>query len=198
MTAHWSELTKILLPGLLLMSISTVPLALGTIAAALHLRKGKTGPYLRNLSGSTAVGLVALGLLFGSLFGSDPPSSSTAGLIFLFAPLYSAVALGFGYGMAALAHRMAAKSAEAIGTKVLITTRSRRFVWVPVAMLCILMFGIIKDSVQHSDLAIAEHASNPETLQWVFEAVAKGKPTPSASRYSSLRTQIRLPKFSIS
>jgi hypothetical protein len=93
---------------------------------------------------------------------------------------------------------MAAKSAEAGGTKVLITTRSRRFVWVPVAMLCILMFGIIKDSVQHSDLAIAEHASNPETLQWVFEAVAKGKPTPSASRYSSLRTQIRLPKFSIS
>ena len=175
MTAYWSEFTTILLPGVLLMAISALPLALGTIAAARHLWKTNAGAYLRNLWGSTAAGVVALGLLFGSLFGTDLSSSSTAGLIFLFVPVYSAVALGVGYGLGALAYRKVAKTAEATGEVATLPAGARRFIWVPVAMLGVLMFGILRYSIQHNDLAVAERASNPETLHWVYEKVARGE-----------------------
>ena len=175
MTAYWSDFTKILLPGLLWMSISAFPLALGTMFAVLHRWKSRTGPYLRNLWGSTAAGVVAVGLLFGSLFGTDLSSSSTAGLIFLFAPIYSAVALGIGYGLGAFAYRQLAKREEASGEEPGISLISRHLIWAPVAMLSILMFGIVKYSVQHNDLAVAERASNPETLRWVYEKAAKGE-----------------------
>src|SRR2546423_15060239 len=139
MTTQWSEYAAILLPGLALMSIAAVPLAVGTIMAAFRLRKREAGPYVRNLWGSTAAGLVVLALLFSYLFGKDLSRSSTAGLVFLFAPIYSAIALGIGYGMVAFVYRMTAKDASADTTRRLISISSRRFVWVPIAMLSILM-----------------------------------------------------------
>jgi hypothetical protein len=163
---------------MLLMSTSTVPLALGTIAASLYLRKGKTNQYRRSLWGSTAAGLVALGLLYGSLFGSDLSSSSTAGLIFLFAPIYSAIGLGLGYAFGAIAHRVSATSAETAAATIAISVGSRRALWIPIAMLSVLLIGIIRYCVLNNDLAVAERASNPETLQWIFDKVAQGSADP--------------------
>ena len=146
--------------------------------ATFRLRRREAGPYVRNLWGSTTAGLVALTLLFGSLFGEDLSSSSTAGLVFLFAPIYSAIALGVGYGIGAAVYRESAKRSAADTTQGLISINSRRFVWVPVAMLGVLMFGIIKYFAQYNDLAVAEQASNPETLQWVYEKALKGDADP--------------------
>jgi hypothetical protein len=160
------------------MSISALPLALGTMSAVRHLRTNKAGPYLRNLWGSTAAGLVAIGLLFGSLFRTDLSSSSTAGLIFLFAPIYSGIALGIGYGLGALTYRTLAQTAESSRTQPAISSVSRRFIWVPVTILSILMFGVIKYSIQNNDLEVAERAASPETLQWVYEKAVRGEADP--------------------
>lgn len=175
MTTNWREFAEILLPGLLFMLISAVPLLLGTLAAVRHLRTNNVGPLVRNIWGSTAAGLVALGMLFGSLFGTDLSKSSTAGLIFVVVPIYAAVALGLGYGLGALAYRKLAAAAESIGTQPVISAGYRRFIWVPVAMLSVLLFGMLKNSIQHNDLAVAERASSPETLHYVHEKVLRGE-----------------------
>lgn len=121
---------------------------------------------------------MALGLLWGSLFGTDLSKSSTAGLIFLFVPIYSGIALAGGYGLGALAYRRLIDLAGTAEQKVSISPSTRRFVLVPVAMLGVLMFGIVKYSVQHNDMAVAERASSPETLHWVYDKVQRGEADP--------------------
>lgn len=175
MTAYWIESAWILLPGLLLMSVSAVPAAIGTVAALRHLRKQSVGPYIRNLWAGTAAGFVALGLLAGSLFGSDLSKSSTAGLIFVFVPIYAGIALGAGYGIGVLAHRTLARLAAAAGRELALSAGLRLFAWVPVALLGVLMLGIVKYSVQHGDMAMAERASNPEILQTVYARMERGE-----------------------
>lgn len=175
MIAYWTEFVAILLPGLLFMSVSALPSALGTFAAFRYLRKNNVGSYIRNIWGSTAAGLVALGLLFGALFGSDLSKSSTAGLIFVFVPIYAAMALGAGYGLGALAFRRLAAVSKDAGSQPVISTGYRSFIWVPLAMLGVLLFGMLKYSVQHNDLAVAERASGSDTLHYVHGKVVRGE-----------------------
>ncbi|MFN9571771.1 MAG: hypothetical protein ACK58C_05060 [Betaproteobacteria bacterium] len=174
MSAYWIDFARILWPGFLWMSISAFPLAIGTGLAAIHLRRGKFGPYRRNLWSSTTAGIVALGLLWGSLFGGDLSSSSTAGLIFLFVPIYSAIGLGIGYVLGALAHRKATADALALATEPALSRRERRFVAVPIALLAVLLFGMLKQSVQNNEMEMAERATNPETLRQLHQKVLNG------------------------
>ena len=175
MTAYWSDFIRLLLPGLLLMSISALPLALGTVIAAVQLRRANAGSYIRNLWGSTAAGFAALVFLFGSLFGGDLSSSSTGGLIFLFATIYSAIALAIGYALGALTYRVAARNAISKGEGPKISRLGGRTILLPIAMLSVLLFGMIRYSVQNNDLTVAERATNPETLQWEMRKVARGE-----------------------
>lgn len=158
----------IALPGFLLSSISALPLALGTLAAACYLRAGARPAYLRNLAGSIAAGVVVLLLLWGSLFGNDLSGSSTAGLIFLFAPIYAAAAQGIVYGISAAVVRKSPTLEE-------ISLPARRALLAPVVMLAVLLFGLLKTSVGGNDLAVAERASNPDTLHRLFEDSRTGK-----------------------
>lgn len=158
----------IALPKLLLSSISALPLALGTIAAVRHMRAGTRSAYLRNLIASIAAGAVALALLWGSLFGDDLSSSSTASLIFLFAPIYAAVAQGIVFGIGAVVVRKS-PTPEAI------SPLARRAMLVPLFMLAVLMFGLIKTSAHGNDFAVAERASDPKTLQRLFEKSRTGE-----------------------
>ena len=144
MTAYWIEFIEILLPGLLFMAVSALPLALSTLAAFRHLQRNKVGSYVRNIWASTAAGLVALGLLFGALFGSDLSKSSTAGLIFVWVPIYTLMALGAGYGLGALAHQKLAAMSQSGGTQPVISRGYRRFIWAPVAILSVLVFGLLR------------------------------------------------------
>jgi hypothetical protein len=161
----------IALPGLLFSSISALPLVLGVIAAMRHLRAATRYAYLRNLIASTAAGAAALALLWGSLFGNDLSASSTAALIFAVAPFYAAIAQGIAYGIAAAAFRKPA-------TPQAISLSARSAMLVPLLLLAILMFGLIKSSVHGNDLAVAERASDPKTLQRLFEQSRIGKADP--------------------
>lgn len=158
----------IALPGFLFSSISALPLGLGVLAAVRHKRASARAAYLRNLNASIAAGAVILLLLWGSLFGDDLSSSSTAGQIFLFAPIYAAAAQGIVYGI----------STAAIGKSAApetISLSSRRAILVPLSMLIVLMAGLLKTSVEGNELAVAERASNPETLQRLFEQSLTGE-----------------------
>jgi hypothetical protein len=178
MTSPWVDYVNVMLPGLIFASVSIFPLTLATIAAWFALRNGRVGLYVSSLWGSTAAGGVALLLLFGSLFGADLSSSSTAGLIFLFAPIYSAIALVIGYAIGAAAYRKLKIEAKANGASLTISSISRRLLWVPFAILSVLAIGIMKTSIKGNDLAVAERASNPETLQWELERVSNGTVDP--------------------
>jgi hypothetical protein len=162
------EALLIALPGFLLSSISALPLALGTLAAARHLRVGARPAYLRNLAGSIAAGATVLLLLWGSLFGNDLSSSSTAGLIFIFAPIYAAVAQAIVYGISAAVVRKSPAQAP-------ISLSRGKALLLPLIMLVVLLVGLLKTSVAGNDLAVAERASNPDTLHRLFEDSLTGK-----------------------
>jgi len=167
------EFAEILLPGLALKSISILPLAFGLLIAIRHLRSGRMNLYTRNLFGSLAASVVVLGLLWGSLFGVDLSSSSTAGLIFLFAPIYSLAALLVGYLIGVAANRGSRSAdANAVGNP-LIPGWGRTLIWIPVLILVTVMFGITRYSFLNNDLSVAEHASRPETLRYVLEKAAR-------------------------
>lgn len=168
MSAYWADYVRLMMPGFLWTAASALPLAIATALAAIHLGRRKPGPYRRNLWGSTAAGAVAFGLLFEALFG-EGLKGSTAGLIFLFVPIYSAVALGVGYGLGALAHRRAGHTTQAA-----ISQTERRFIALPSIMLVALSIGMLKHSIQHNDLTVAERATNPETLRSIHQRARSG------------------------
>lgn len=159
----------IALPSFLLSSLSALPLAIGIIAAARHMRAAAWPAYLRNLAGSIAAGVVALFLLWGSLFGNALSSSSTAGLIFIFVPIYAAAAQSIVYGISAAVVGKSSTNPEAISSP------ARKTLLAPVLMLAVLLFGLLKITVGGNDLAVAEQASNPEILQRLFEESRTGK-----------------------
>jgi len=175
MTTYWTEFIEILLPGLMFMAVSALPLALSTLAAFRHLRKNNVGSYVRNIWSSTAAGLVTLGFLFGALFGSDLSKSSTAGLIFVWMPIYAVIALGIGYGVGSLAYKELAALSENTSTQPVISKGYRRFIWVPAAILSVLIFGMLRYSIQHNDLAVAESASKSDTLHYLYGKVLRGE-----------------------
>lgn len=174
MSAYWIEYTEILLPGLMLESISAIPLALGTLAAIRHLRAGRRGPYIKNLCGSIAAGFVTLALLWDSLFGDNRSTSPTAGLIFAFAPLYSAVALLVGYLIGFTIIRASDRTDDKSEANSF-PGHERKLVWIPVLFLAVLMFGVTKYAILNNDLSVAAHASRSETLHYVLERATQGK-----------------------
>lgn len=168
MSAYWVDYVRLMIPGFLLTAASALPLAIATAVAAAHLGWRNPGPYRRNLWASTAAGIVALGLLFDAFFG-EGLKGSTAGLIFLFVPIYSAAALGMGYGLGALAHRRASHATEATLSKI-----ERRFIVVPGIMLVALLIGMLKHSIQHNDLTVAGQATNLETIRSIHQKSRSG------------------------
>src|SRR6266536_12958 len=175
MSTYWIEFIEILLPGLALKLIATLPLVLGTVGAVRHLRAERKRPYIRNLSGAIAAGVVTVGLLCTSLFGDSLSRSSTAGLIFLFAPIYSAVALLVGYLIGVVLNRASSRTDEDREANPPIPSPERKLVWMPVLVLGIVVFGVTRYSVLNNDVSVAERASRPETLRYVFEKALAGK-----------------------
>lgn len=151
-----------------LLSISGLPLGLGTLAAVRHLRAGAWKAYLCNLAASIAAGTVTLFLLWGSFFGDDLSSSSTASVVFVIAPIYAAVAQGIVYSIAKVVLRNR-PMAEAISQPV------RKALLLPVFMLVVLLFGLLKISTENNDLSVAGRATNPQTLHRLLDDSRTGK-----------------------
>lgn len=174
MSAYWLEFIEILLPGLALKAISTLPLVLALIGAIRHLRTDRKRPYIRNLSGAIAAGVVTLGLLWTSLFSDNLSNSSTAGLIFLFTAIYSAVALLVGYLIGVMVNRASSRPDGNSEANPPIPAHERKLVWIPVLIFAIVIFGITRYSILNNNLSVAEKATRPETLRYVFEKTVAG------------------------
>ena len=152
----------------MLTSISALPLVIGLLAAAHHLRAGRRAAYLKNLCGSIAAGVVALVLLLRPLFDDNSSSSSTASLIFVVVPVYAAVAYGIVYWICEVALGKA-DSPEAL------SVLARGAILVPLFMLVVLMSGLLKTSVEGNDFAVARKASNPKILHRLLEKSRTGE-----------------------
>lgn len=152
----------------LFVSVSVLPLGLGTLAAARHLRARAGKLFLCNLVAGMAAGAVTLVLLWGSLFGDDLSSSSTASLAFLFAPIYAAVAQGIVYGVARVVLRNRPPTGE-------VSAPLRKALLLPVLMLLVLLFGVLKISTQDNDLSVAERSANPQTLHRLLDESRSGQ-----------------------
>lgn len=165
---YWIEFVLVMIPGFLFTSILALPLGLGLFFAVSHLRRGARIKYLRNLYGSIAAGIVAFLLLSGSLFGDDLSSSSTAALIFLFAPIYSALAFGTVYGVSTLLLGKPETSES-------IPSVERIFLSIPITILLVLIVGILKISIQGNDRTIAYESSNPDILVQMYNKSLHGE-----------------------
>ncbi len=196
MNGYWIEFIEILLPGLALKLIATLPLVLGTVGAIRHLRAERKHPYIRNLCGAIAAGVVTIGLLWTSLFGDALSRSSTAGLIFLFAPIYSAAALLVGYLIGLVINRASSRADEHGEANPPIPSSERKLVWAPVLLLGIVVFGVNRYSILNNDLSVAERASRPETLRYIFEKALAGKADAFGVPLFLAQTPMHLPIFS--
>lgn len=162
------EAFLIALPGFLLSAFSALPMTMGLAVAIYWLRAGERKVYLCSLAGSIAGGGAALMMLWGSFFGDDLSSSSTAGLIFAVAPIYAAVPQVIAYVIGAAILRRGSEG-EAVSLP------ARNALLIPVLILVVLLFGMLRLAMKGNDLAVAEKARNPATLHRVFEASSAGR-----------------------
>jgi|GEM_PF-2094020 len=155
------------LPKLLFCSLSASPLLIGLIAAFRHLRAGSRAHYFLHLAAGLAGGAVALALLWSSLFGDNLSKSSTAALILAIAPMYAAAAqvLIFGVGSVIL---------KKPSTHRTIGPAARAALLVPLSMLAVLVFGLVKISFEGNASEIAERSSNLTTLRQLYEKSRSG------------------------
>lgn len=161
------DIFLIALPGFLLSAISVLPLAIGIKISIRHLRVGSRSAYLRNLIGSIVAGAVSLQLLWGTLFADNLSSSSTAGLIFIFVPIYSVAAQCIAYVTSSALIKSATTTKK-------ISIFERNALLVPLLIFSVLLFGLLRSSVIGNDLAVAERATNAQTLQQLFEKSRNG------------------------
>lgn len=161
------------LPKLLFCSLSALPLVIGLIAAMRRMRAGRRTTYFLHVAASIAGGAVALALLWSSLFGDSLSKSSTAALILAIAPVYAAAAQGLVFGIGTVMFKQAP-------TLQPISPLARSALLFPVLMLCVLMFGLIKISLDGNESEIAERSSNQTTLRALYEKSRKGEADPFA------------------
>ena len=115
---------------------SALPLGIGLLLSFHYLKKKNRTLYYRNLFASIFSGMVILLLLYEALFGDYLSKSSTAAVIFFFAPIYGTVAYFVGYGLTMLA----TDKTEASKAFLLV---DRLMMIVPIVMFLVLTMGII-------------------------------------------------------
>jgi len=158
---YWLDFIFVMLPGLLFSSVSLLPLGWGIFKANIHLQKGERTSYIRTLSGSMVSGLLTVAMLFGSLYGDDLSTSSTAAIIFVVAPVYAAIAYTVGYGLGVLI-------TDKAETSIPISLFNRLLLLIPISILSVLIAGMLNYAIQNNDSNIAYHATHPDTLIQVY------------------------------
>jgi hypothetical protein len=165
------EVFLIALPGFLFHAYSTAPMLMGMIVAIYWLRAGERKVYLCSLAGSIAGGAAALMILWGALFGDGLEHSSRAEVIFVVAPIYAVLPQGIAYAISAAVLRRNPEGEE-------VSPLARNALLIPVIILAIMLVGMLRLSMKGNDLAVAEQARNPATLQRIFEASRAGRADP--------------------
>jgi len=152
----------------LFVSMSLLPLGLGTVAAIRQLKASAENLFLCHLAASMAAGAVTVFLLWGSFFGDDLSSSSTASLVFVVAPVYAAVVQGIVYGVAKAVFRHRP-------TTGVISQPARQALLLPVVMLLVLLVGTLNISTANNDVSVAERSDHPQTLHRLLHDSKSGK-----------------------
>ena len=106
------------------------------------LRLGQTRPYLIQLWAALVVGGLSSWMLWPFLFGDELKHGSTAGFIFLIAPIYSAMALFAAYGLGMWVDRSVISRRALSGPALRTPAWAQHLLWLPVALLCITLVGI--------------------------------------------------------
>lgn len=157
----WLEFALVLLPLVLLLGCSALPLALGLVVTARHRRQQDGPAYLLTLAGSTAAGLISFNLLAGALFGSALSASSTSALIFVVTPVWSGLAFGAAYYVVRrILHGR---------PPVRLSNAARGAIALPVLLLVVLAAGMTRYAAEHGAGAVAQRATRPTLLAWAYE-----------------------------
>lgn len=153
------------LPGIILMLGSAVPALAGAGLVVTALLSGRRWRAIGFAVGGVLAALSAVHLVRPFLLGQDA-SSSTAALIWVWAPVRSMEVLGLVSGLGWLVtwgerpRPRPASRFRAVATPLL---------WPVWVVLGVLIVGIVRYSFDGAAMAVAEHSSNPYALRHVFE-----------------------------
>jgi hypothetical protein len=127
-----------------LMMASVLPPMLWPVWRARRpLRLGHVGSYLTQLWAALVVCGLSSWLLWPFLFGDGLQQGSTAGFIFLVAPIYGVMSLFAAYGLGELVGRTVL-----IGREWGIPIVAMLLYWLPVSLLAIMLLGILITSAR--------------------------------------------------
>lgn len=170
------EYIVLLLPSLLLMSLSILPQGVGLILAIVSLRARRPSSYVMHLLASSAAGIVGVYFLRDLVFGSALRSSSTAGLAFIFIPFFTLGGLLVGYVMAIpvkLTLNLSILKDQHIPSVL------KKLLVLPAGIFMILFLGILNKTISSNDLNVSERAMSSGALHY---ELAKSK-RPGADRF---------------
>lgn len=174
MISYYTEFLITLLPRLSFTLLSIAPLIVGVIGVWRKKKRGWALEYNNYIVASILCGLVTLMFLWSSLFGDALSSSSTAGLIFAVVPFYGLIVLLVSLGIGKLVifgMRIREKKGDEnpVARKI-----NRVLIYIPSAILAILLAGVVKLDVGGNDVAIAEGSQDPQVLHYLYSKAIHG------------------------
>ena len=162
------------MPSVLLMFTALVPLGFVVLMCFRQRAREYESQIVRWLASSAATALMTSIGLWGSLFGDNLASSSTAGVIFFVVPILAAVAGALGYAAVAFVQR---SGLRVFGTTVRLAPMANGvspLAWIPLAVLGVLVVATLRLAVSGNDTNIAEKACNDATLHRVYKTMEQG------------------------
>ncbi len=165
-----------LLPGLFFMSLSILAPSIGLVLGVVAIRAKKGGAAFRHLVASSIAAGVSLFFLWDLLFNKGLSKGSTAGLAFLFIPVFSVGGLLAGY---VLGFAVAFIVERVRRGKDSLFTAARVLFFIPAVALAISLFGILKESISSNDLQVSEKAMGSGALHYMLEKSKR----PGANRF---------------
>lgn len=152
------------LPGALMMCISSVPIFLGGALATRALLLGRSRGAAVHALGAALAGVSSIAIVKPFLDGNTS-SSSTAALVWVWAPLCSIAVLGVVSGLGALLVRDARPRPAPASWLHAVTSPLLLPAWIACA---VLLIGIARYSIDHDAIVVADRSSNPDALRRVF------------------------------
>jgi hypothetical protein len=169
-TPYSSSYIACVLPGMFFMSASGIPGLVGGVLAARALRAGRGRKAIVFAIGGGCAALSALYFVRPFLRGQDA-GSSTAALIWVWAPVWAAAVLGLVRVLGMFWARGNDPESAAVSWPRAVGSPMLWPVWVVLAVLGV---GITRYSLDHGGMSVAEHSSNPEALRHVFQGERAG------------------------
>ena len=158
------------LPGALVMCAASVPIFLGGALATRALLLGRSRGAAVHALGAALAGVSSIVIVKPFLDG-DTSSSSTAALVWVWAPLCSMSIQGVVSGLGELLVRNTRPRPAAASWLHALTSPLLLPAWIACG---VLLIGIARFSIDHSATVVADRSSNPDALRRVFQSERLG------------------------